>query len=245
MSDYAPWVDSAYMQKTDDRVGMLNAVVENFARHGKDAEKIATAISDQQDFCKPSFLTHIHFIPLNKTTPGEVQHVMFQEPVMAAKHREKGNELPLVIAVASENKTIRDNGEREKLSDVKKDFEVKQALSWANVVSRMTRSEKQDLVDLIIDGIRAQRKSKRSDQVWLSDYLRNEKDFEIIGFALNAPYINVDRSWGDTKPLWVHPWGIPAILGRHRKLPSLVMASPTIRLNENINGSKAMEGYTG
>jgi len=99
------------------------------------------------------------------------------------------------------------------------------------------------LVKLIIEGIRAQRKG--SSQAWLSDLIEGGKEFEVLGFAGNAPYINVDKAFGDTKPVWVHPWGIPALWLRHKQFPGMMMASPTIRLNENIRGERNMEGYTG
>jgi hypothetical protein len=156
-----------------------------------------------REFEKPSFLTHLHTIPYRASKPGKVSHIKFPEPVMAVKHKK----LPLIIAIARNNKILSGKGSQEDAPKVATGFNPKQVLSWVEVVSYMSPSEKKELRGLLIDGIRDQRPkenknlSSRKNQTWLSDFVDGEKEFETIGFAANAPYINVDKSYGDTKPI--------------------------------------------
>lgn len=238
---YSSWVDTIYDEKESDRVGTINAVLDSFAQKSKKAEGLADAVTDLKEFEKPSFLTHVHFVPMKGCREGIIEHMMFSGPVVAVKHKK----LPLVLAIAKDNKTIPSAGYAETMASVEDGFDIKQLLSWSNTVSYLSDSEKKSLSDLLIDGIKAQRRGKKESDVWLSDFVRSGKEFRVIGFAANAPYINVDRAYGDTRPIWVHPWGIPALLLRHKELPVILMISPAIRLNENLLGNKNMEGYTG
>lgn len=240
MAAYSPWVDEVYEQKTDERIAALDRLLSAFANKGKQAESLAEALSDLKEFEKPSFLTHLHVIPMTGATKdGSVEAIHFKEPVFAVKHKK----LPVLVAVAKGKIPAR--GKRESQEELEKGYDIKQALSWSEVVSRMAPKEKKDLVGLLIQGIVDHRKKKADGDVWLSDLISSEREFKIEGFALNAPYINVDKAYGDTQPIWVHPWGIPALLLRHRTLPVIMMVSPAIRLNENLMGSRNMEGYTG
>jgi hypothetical protein len=236
---YAPWVDKAYARSLDERLKMLGTVTAGFSKFGKKAAELARQMEDLEDFEKTSFLTHLHIVRLDESHPGLVEHVKFSSPVYAAKHKT----LPMVIAIADRWAPFREHGKLVKFEDSAKGLGIKQVLSWTRVVSAMKSAEKQKLAQLTIDGIRAQKSGEYP--VWLSDMIEAGKEFEIVGFAGNAPYINVDKTFGDTKPVWVHPWGIPALLLRHRQFPAMMIVSPTIRLNENIRGERNMEGYTG
>lgn len=237
---YAPWVDRVYKQKTPERLAALERLLSSFASLGEKADQLAMALADLKEFEKPSFLTHLHVIPLEGSSKdGSVEVINFPEPILAVKHKK----LPVVMGVAKKKIPVR--GKRESQEGLEKNYDIKQALSWSGVVARMAPAEKKELARLLISGLVDQRKRKAEGEEWLSDLISKEKELRIVGFALNAPYINVDKSYGDTRPIWVHPWGIPALLLRHRTLPVIMMVSPAIRLNENLMGSRNMEGYTG
>lgn len=242
MKEYSAWVDRVYnMNPKTERVEELERIINSFALFSKKSENLAKALSDLEEFEKPSFLTHIHAFPMGENPPGKIRHMMFKHPVYAVKHKK----MPLVLAISKDKQAFSSFGDSDKIKDLDKCFDIQQVLSWVNVVSCLNRNEKAALVRLLVEGIEAQRGKKSSEERWLSDFIKREDEFKIVGFAANAPYINVDRAFGDTAPIWVHPWGIPALLLKHREMPAIMMVSPTIRLNENIYGSKAMEGYTG
>jgi len=251
VADYAPWVDKVYDQNVKDREGEIQSVLSDLAKKGSmekknlvdrqsiDAFDLAQSLVDMNEFEKPSFMTHLHTVPMSGRA-DYVRYTQFPEPVVAVKHKR----LPLVLAVANKRSTFT-GGKQEPIDGLNERFDIKQILSWATPVSHMKLPEKTKLAKILLDGISIQRKSKDGDEVWLTDFLSKQKSFKLAGFALNAPYINVDRSYGDTRPIWVHPWGIPTLYYLDDKLPVTMMISPALRLNENLLGSRNMEGYTG
>lgn len=238
MRELGAWVSKINDASYADRVSQLNAVLTNFANISPEAARVAKVIEDNREFEKLSYLTHLHYIPKKERYPDTVRLFSFSTPVVAVKHKK----LPLILALSD---SLPDKGFIEHLPDVKKRFTVKQSLGWVKAVSHMTEGEKRELEDLIIKGIESYRKSLTPGQEWLSDFIRSGKDFTVTGFAVNIPYINIERRFGPTDPLWVHAWGTPQLLLAHRKLPVIMIVGPSIRLDENIFGDRSMEGYTG
>lgn len=238
MKELKPWAEKQSSNDFRDRVATMNAVLENFGSLSAKAENLVKSIEDQKEFRKLSYLTHLHYIPLDKKYPDTAQLIRFDRPMVAVSHKK----LPLIVAVGDK---FVSKGVPQLISDMEKSFEVKQNLGWVRAVSHMNREEKNKLADLIIEGIKSYRQSKSSQEKWLTDFIRDEKEFKLLGFAVNIPYINVDSKWGDTKPLWIHPWGTPQLLLWIKGLPAIMIVGPTIRLNENIFGDRSMEGYTG
>lgn len=238
MKELKPWAEKQSSNDFRDRIATMNAVLSNFGELSPKAENLTKSLENQKEFRKLTYLTHLHYIPMEKRYPNTAQLIRFERPMVAAAHKK----LPLIIAVGDE---FVSKGVPHLISDMEKSFEVKQNLGWVKAVSHMDRGEKEELADLIIEGIAAHRKNKTPQEKWLSDFIQDEKEFKILGFAVNIPYINVDSKWGDTKPLWIHPWGTPQLLLWIKGLPAIIIVGPTIRLNENIFGDKNMEGWTG
>lgn len=238
MKELKAWAEKASSDSFPDRVSVMNAVLTNFAYKSREAEKIADAVSDQKEFRKLSYLTHLHYIPMDKTKKDSAELLSFNRPMVAVNHKK----LPLILSVS--DRTI-PSSLAHPIKDMEKSFSIKQNLKWIKAVSHMNREEKEKLKDLILEGIETYRVRKNINETWLSDFIRSEKDFKIVGFAINIPYINIDKKWGDTKPLWMHPWATPQLLLKHKRLPCIMIVGPSIRLNENVMGDKSMEGYTG
>jgi len=111
---------------------------------------------------------------------------------------------------------------------------VTKYLRWVSVLLNSSVSTRKKWVEEILNGIKDYRKGKSADQIYLSDALESEKDFEKIGFALNMEYIKVEGSKEHLGAVWVHPFANPSLLYKHKKLPVLIIAAPGIRLNESI-----------
>lgn len=238
MRELGSWVSKINDSSFEDRTAELNAVLSNFGSISEEAANIAKVIAENREFQKLSYLTHLHYIPKKERYPETLRLFSFKSPVVAVKHKK----LPLILAVAED---FPEKGFIEDFPAVKSRFAVKQSLGWARAVSHMNESEKKDLENLIIEGIESYRKTLSSGQQWLSDFIRAGKDFSVMGFAINIPYINVERKFGPTDTLWVHAWATPQLLLRHRTLPAIMIVGPSIRLDENIFGDRSMEGYTG
>jgi hypothetical protein len=119
--------------------------------------------------------------------------------------------------------------------------EVKEFLTWAETMIATPIKQRKIWVEKIIAGIRSYREPKtknpdmESQKKYLSDMLENEDDVELIGFAVNSSYIKVDSPHEEELgALFIHPFGTPQLLYKHKKLPMLLIVGPGIRLDESI-----------
>lgn len=130
---------------------------------------------------------------------------------------------------------------------------IKDHLAWAKTMLSASKETRKKWVKTIIDGIKSYRGKKSSeDSVWLSDMIQNKDEWELIGFAINQQYI---RATGDAELLdaiWVHPWGTPNLLYKHKKLPVIITVGAGIRWNDSILGEiekneydDSVAGFTG
>lgn len=233
-----PWIDDVYSSSTKERIASAEELLSTL-NADSEAASLNSALADPKEFIKLQFSPYIYYVPMNETLENRVRHIKFKTPTISLKHKR----LPLLVGASYE---IGDGGSVVPI-DYVKDFppNIRQILAYANTVSRMSKNEKNRLKELIIDGIRTYRKGSEKKSEWLSDYVESGRDFEILGFALNHSYINVDPGYGDTKPLWIHPWGTPSLLLKHKRLPYFMVTGPSIRLDENVRGEKNMLGWTG
>lgn len=252
MAEYSPWVDEIYEGSLEEREKALNHVVQKFAKHSEKANALAAAVANLEEFEKPSFMTHVHLVRMNSGEAGKIEHMKFEKPAFAVKHKK----LPVVFIMGESEETFRGPRSLHEKSEIDQTFDIPQVLSWPEVVSRASKGEKEKLKDMIVEGIRDHRSKSnpkekknfapsRKETRWLSDLVSDGREFEVVGFAANAPYINIDKDYGDTQPIWVHPWGVPTLLLKLKGNPAMMMVGPAIRLNENFLGDRSMEGYTG
>ena len=72
--------------------------------------------------------------------------------------------------------------------------------------------------------------------------LKKKSFFELIGFSINANYVmshvrstkTNPISQEDLEALFIHAWGSPKLLYKHKKLPMLVIVGADIQLDESI-----------
>lgn len=236
--NYFPWVDEVYLQPTNKRVTEVEGTLSRVASISEEAENNVKAFVNQKEFEKLSFLGFMNFTDMGAPTPDRVSLIKMLTPSVAMKHKK----LPLIMVMA--NKLP----EKNLLVDIDEStvpLGVKQLLYYSKVLSRMSVRDKEELKNLVMDGIRSYRKDNQKGDIWLSDFLDSNKDYVFQGFSLNLPYINVDPKYGDTKSFWIHPWGTPQLLFTHRRLPIMMIVGPSVRLDQNVLGQSNMTGYTG
>lgn len=68
----------------------------------------------------------------------------------------------------------------------------------------------------------------------LASVLQDESEYELIGICPNTMYVKVDGAVEDQNAVFVHPWGTPVLLYKHKRTCCLVIAGPGIRFNESI-----------
>lgn len=132
--------------------------------------------------------------------------------------------------------------------------EVKDGLSWVSTMLMSPAKERRTWVKIILKNLRKafNPKAKKGETEELVNLLESS-DVEIIGIAPNIQYLRVDGSENFIKAWWVHP-NQPTLIAKHKRLPLVFLAGPSLRFNETvikeINPEKGVEeqslvGFTG
>ena len=59
-------------------------------------------------------------------------------------------------------------------------------------------------------------------------------DFEYVGLMPNVAYIKENAEGADAEAIWVHPFGYPTLLYKHKSSPMFVIVNPLLRLNSSV-----------
>jgi len=113
----------------------------------------------------------------------------------------------------------------------------KEHLKWVRTMLATPVKRRKEWVKTIIDGIRSYRSddaATKKGAVFLSDMIEDESVWEIVGFAVNQQYVRVDGDKELLDCVFVHPWGTPNLLLKHKKLPIVITVGPGIRWNESV-----------
>ena len=119
---------------------------------------------------------------------------------------------------------------------------MKEYLKWVTVMiqqaqenPKKARKTRANWVNLILDGIKSYRKDRSSpDAKYLTEMLDSDT-WELIGFAVNLQYVRADHPNDDMlKYIFVHPYGTPPLIYKHKKLPIIITVGPGLRWNESI-----------
>lgn len=114
---------------------------------------------------------------------------------------------------------------------------MKESLAWVKTMINSKISRRQEWVKLIIEGLRSYRGASSEDRkgaIWLSDVIQDETKWEIVGFAVHEAYVRLDGSEEETNCMFIHPWGTPPLLLKHKTLPIVMTVGPGIRWNDSI-----------
>lgn len=131
---------------------------------------------------------------------------------------------------------------------------VKDHLSWVKTMLKAPVSRRREWIKTIIDGIKSYRdkQAPKKDVLWLSDVIQDDATWELIGVAVNQQYVRMDGDKELLDAIWVHPWGTPNLVYKHRKLPLIITVGPGIRWNDSILSEmpkneydEAVRGITG
>lgn len=117
---------------------------------------------------------------------------------------------------------------------------VKDHLTWVTTLIRAPIARRKQWVKAIIDGIRSYRDVKaanpnlQKEVAYLSDVIQDDRTWELIGFSVNSTYVRADGPEDMLNCVYVHPWGTPALVYKHKKLPLFITVGPGIRWNESV-----------
>lgn len=130
---------------------------------------------------------------------------------------------------------------------------MKEYLSWALVMIKQAqvnpdkaRKTRRLWVEKVFEGLRSYRPKTKINQeaVYLSDMLQDNSTWEEVGFAANLQYIRIDHDNDEMlKYLFVHPWGTPPLVLKHKRLPVFITVGPGLRWNDSILREITENGY--
>ena len=89
----------------------------------------------------------------------------------------------------------------------------------------------------------------------VAEMLSDKATFELVGFSANLQYVKHDKRNGDVDDdlscIFVHPWGSPKLLFKHKKLPVIIIVGEDLKLDESVldenekNPRFELRGFTG
>jgi hypothetical protein len=110
--------------------------------------------------------------------------------------------------------------------------EVITALTWAYQLTKSKIPDRKKVRHLVMNGIKNFKLGKPSKAG--DDLVKSlKKDFEFIGFSPNIMYIKEDGPKKHTEVQWVHPFSVPTLLFKNKKLPYLVLVNPNLDFNDS------------
>ena len=79
----------------------------------------------------------------------------------------------------------------------------------------------------------------------MSDVLSDDSTWEEVGFAVNLQYIRIDHDNDEMLGyVFVHPWGTPPLILKHKRLPVFITVGPGLRWNDSILREISDNGYS-
>lgn len=134
-------------------------------------------------------------------------------------------------------------------------------LMWLDTLLASTKAERSAMKRGLLEGIKhygAKITQKALDKVkWHKDFpelidtswevekldsdaealykdLKAEVKWQFIGFAPNTMYVKEKGPEEEMGAVWVHPYAVPALVYKHKSLPIIIYASPTIELDKSV-----------
>jgi hypothetical protein len=224
MLELPRWAEDFYSASEKNRTASFNASLESM-------KKLSGPVSALENLYRKNKAKIIGAVPyiIYYSTRDSSRHSLpcfmsFKSPVFAFK---SPNLSCVIITGAS---TAYDNTCAANFLDKKAD--ISQSLSWARLFADLKLSEKQSVINgTLNDMLESTKKEDRDLGVHLRD-----GEFDVIGSALNISYIRVNGPDKMQNTLWVHPWGGPTILAKHKKADIIIMARCGIMLNDSVLG---------
>lgn len=121
-------------------------------------------------------------------------------------------------------------------------------LSWVSHFLSLSASDRKAVVFEVLEALRDYSdqgegsEDKTAGEMLYEDIINN---YKMIGVAPNVAYLKNDGSKDDLSPVWIHPFGVPTLLMKHKVLPVLILVNPGIRLNESFVDEMKLNSHLG
>lgn len=117
---------------------------------------------------------------------------------------------------------------------------VKEFLNWCLIFLKSDKSSRVKMREILLKGISEYNEEAKQYAEWLS----NTKNCQFVGFGVNIQYIKESGTKDEMKALWVHPFGGPVLVYKHKRLPMLIMTSPSLEYNDSHIKKAKLNNYT-
>jgi hypothetical protein len=106
-------------------------------------------------------------------------------------------------------------------------------LSWAVTMLDAEQGERKEFADMVFNSIANFKKGEPSEEGRKAvNFLKNE--CEMIGFCPSTTYImHKSRGEGSLNVFWEHPFSIPTLLFKHKKLPFLILSNGNLDFDDS------------
>jgi hypothetical protein len=126
--------------------------------------------------------------------------------------------------------------------------DVREAHRWCEDFLRLTPSERKVVARQVLEELLAFSEKGEGDSDTragkkLVSELRDASLYELVGVSPNVQYFKVEGEKEDLSAWWVHPFSVPTLLFKHKRLPFLVQVNPYLRYNENFTQDPSFQRW--
>lgn len=171
------------------------------------------------------------FVPHSKIHHKKVYNFRFNEPTLMYKHKR----LPMLISSSPDLLYSFNSSHQIKIPS---NNNIKERLSWLPIFMNSKIEEKEQMKKILLEGISKYSDEGRKYANWL-----NSSECDLIGYGVNSRYIKEKGSKEEVEALWVHPFGGPTLVYKHKSLPMLITTSPTLEFNDSHIKKAKLNGY--
>lgn len=114
---------------------------------------------------------------------------------------------------------------------------VREALKWFDLYLKLGSSQRKNIRETVLKSLSeysAKGEGHSDHEAGIQLVKSLKANFDYIGIAPNIMYAKEKGTKDDLKAIWVHPWGVPTLVYKHKKLPMIALVNPGIRYNESF-----------
>lgn len=115
---------------------------------------------------------------------------------------------------------------------------IKEFLDWCLIFIKSSSSDRKLMRKVLLEGISDYSEEGQKYAKWLES-----SQCEFVGFAINLQYMKESGSKEHLKALWVHPFGGPTLVYKHKRLPMLIVTSPSLEFNTSHIKKAKLNNY--
>jgi len=107
-------------------------------------------------------------------------------------------------------------------------------LTWNMTLLKFTESERKKMINLVYDSILKFENGTEATQEGIDAVSFLKDDCHLVGISPSITYImHRERGEGSLECFWEHPFSIPTLAFKHKKLPLIILSNGNIEFDES------------